>query len=406
MPVAFKSAGLSVGVFATVLVAIVCTHCAYILVTCAHELYRRTKVTMMTFPDVGEVAFATGPPWGRKYAKCARVSILIGLFGAYFGTCSVYTVIIASNLQQVIDHYTGVVLDERIYIATLLIPLIVLCWVPNLKMLAPVSMIANLFMGIGLGITLYYLVWDLGSPADLPQFGSWYALPQFFSITIFAMEAIGVVMPLENNMKTPQHFVGICGVLNLGMSAVTMVYILLGFMGYWKYGLATEGSITLNLPTEEFAAQSVKILIALAVYCTYGLQYFVCLEIVWNGVKDKVDPKNSRFYEYVVRTLLTTSTVVLAIAVPTIGPFLALIGALCFSFLGLVIPIFIEVVTFWEVGFGKFYWKIWKNIFVIIFGLIAMVTGSYTSVLDIISLYTEEPVQTPAGNFTSNSTLF
>ncbi|XP_023289365.1 proton-coupled amino acid transporter-like protein pathetic, partial [Orussus abietinus] len=33
MPVAFKSAGLLVGVFATILVAFVCTHCAYILVS-------------------------------------------------------------------------------------------------------------------------------------------------------------------------------------------------------------------------------------------------------------------------------------------------------------------------------------------------------------------------------------
>lgn len=76
-------------------------------------------------------------------------------------------------------------------------------------------------------------------------------LPVFFSITIFAMEAIGVVMPLENQMKTPQNFVGICGVLNRGMSGVTLVYIILGFLGYWHYGDATLDSITLNLPTEE-----------------------------------------------------------------------------------------------------------------------------------------------------------
>lgn len=54
-------------------------------------------------------------------------------------------------------------------------------------------------------------------------------------------------MPLENSMKTPKHFIGICGVLNQGMSGVTLVYILLGFLGYVKYGSEAEGSITLNL---------------------------------------------------------------------------------------------------------------------------------------------------------------
>ena len=62
---------------------------------------------------------------------------------------------------------------------------------------------------------------------------------------------VGVVMPLENSMKTPQHFVGICGVLNKGMSGVTLIYILLGFLGYVRYGDSTLGSITLNLPIEE-----------------------------------------------------------------------------------------------------------------------------------------------------------
>jgi proton-coupled amino acid transporter len=85
-------------------------------------------------------------------------------------------------------------LDERIYIAALLLPLILLGCVPNLKYLAPVSMIANLFMGIGLGITIYYLVQDVPSVSLRPHFnGSVYTIPQFFSIVIFAMEAIGVV---------------------------------------------------------------------------------------------------------------------------------------------------------------------------------------------------------------------
>jgi hypothetical protein len=81
-----------------------------------------------------------------------------------------------------------------VYIAALLIPLILLGLVPNLKYLAPVSMIANLFMAVGLGITIYYLVQDIPDASARPQFNaSINTIPQFFSIVIFAMEAIGVV---------------------------------------------------------------------------------------------------------------------------------------------------------------------------------------------------------------------
>lgn len=207
----------------------------------------------MNFSEVAEVAFANGPKWGRPYAKFFKVLILQSLFWTYFGTCSVYTVIIATNFQQVIEHQFGIAegtYSVRLYIAALLIPLIILAWVPNLKYLAPVSMVANLLMASGLGITFYYLVKD-NVVDNLPRVGKIDEFPEFFSITIFAMEAIGVVMPLENQMKTPQRFVGVCGVLNLGMSGVTLVYILLGFLGYRFYGEDTQGSITLNLPTED-----------------------------------------------------------------------------------------------------------------------------------------------------------
>lgn len=254
MPVAFMYSGLVFGIFCTLLTALVCTHCSYVLVKCAHKLYKRTQKPTMTFSEVAETAFENGPKWGRKLAKTAKYTILYNLFFTYFGTCSVYTVIVAKNFQQVLEHYIGEQMDIRVLIAYLLIPLILLAWIPNLKYLAPVSMIANFFMAVGLAITMYYLCTMMPQNAVMER--DWIAkdymtIPAFFSITIFAMEAIGVVMPLENEMGTPQNLVGICGVLNKGMSGVTLVYILLGFLGYAAFGDATEQSITLNLPTEE-----------------------------------------------------------------------------------------------------------------------------------------------------------
>lgn len=79
--------------------------------------------------------------------------------------------------------------------------------------------------------------------------------------------------------------------------------------------------------------------------------------------------------------------VLLAVAVPTIGPFIGLIGAFCFSLLGLIIPILIETVTYWDVGFGPCNWVVFKNIILFIFGVLSLVFGSYTSILDIVAIY-------------------
>jgi len=79
------------------------------------------------------------------------------------------------------------------------------------------------------------------------------------------------------------------------------------------------------------------------------------------------------------------------VTVPTISPFISLIGALCFSVLGLVVPAFIEVITFWERGLGPYRWRLWKNIVVGIFGVMALVFGSYTSIKEIAKLYSDTP---------------
>lgn len=214
-------------------------------------------------------------------------------------------------------------------------------------------------------------------------------------------------MPLENSMRTPQNFIGICGVLNQGMGGVTLVYILLGFFGYVKYGTEAEGSITLNLPIEDIAAQIVKILIGLAVFFTFGLQFYVCLEIGWNFIKDKFT-KRPTLVNYMMRTILVTASVLLAVAVPTIGPFVGLLGAFCFSILGLLVPVFIETVTYWETGFGKYNWVVWKNVFVCIFGMLALIFGSKDAIVDIMKLYgggdeSDALNSTLSANFTSST---
>lgn len=134
------------------------------------------------------------------------------------------------------------------------------------------------------------------------------------------------------------------------------------------------------------AAQVVKISIAIAVYCTFGLQFFVCVEIMWNSIKDRYT-KRPDLADYIMRTILVTLCVLLAVAVPTISPFMGVIGSFCFSLLGLIAPAFIEIITFWDIGFGPCKFMIWKNLLVCIFGLFALVFGTKDAVIEIARIY-------------------
>lgn len=194
-------------------------------------------------------------------------------------------------------------------------------------------------------------------------------------------------MPLENNMKTPTHFIGCPGVLNIGMFCVVTLYSLTGFFGYMKYGDSTQGSVTLNLPKDEILAQSVKLMIAIAIFFTYGLQFYVPMEIIWKNIKHRFGSKKLTA-EYIVRVILVVFTVGMAIAIPNLGPFISLVGAVCLSTLGLMFPSIIELVTVWESenGLGRFNWRLWKNIAIICFGVLGFLTGSYVSLQEIIDM--------------------
>lgn len=98
-----------------------------------------------------------------------------------------------------------------------------------------------------MAITFAYLLKDLPRISTVRAFAPLNALPLYCATAIYAFEGIGVVLPLENNMKTPQDFDGLNGVLNTGMTIVAVMYTAVGFFGYLKYGDRVQASITLNL---------------------------------------------------------------------------------------------------------------------------------------------------------------
>jgi len=59
------------------------------------------------------------------------------------------------------------------------------------------------------------------------------------------------VLPLENEMKNPKKFGSVFGVLNASMLPISLLYTVVGLLGYLKYGENTKGSITLDMPQTE-----------------------------------------------------------------------------------------------------------------------------------------------------------
>ncbi|XP_040170575.1 proton-coupled amino acid transporter-like protein CG1139 isoform X1 [Anopheles arabiensis] len=385
MPDAFKHAGLYVGLFGTLFMGAVCTHCMHMLVNCSHELCRRLQVPSLSFADVCQRAFESGPIGLRRYSKLATNLINMFLVITQLGFCCVYFVFVAANLREVIAHYFFD-LHTRIYLLLLLIPMVLLNLVKNLKYLTPISLIAALLTVTGLSCTFYYMLQDLPNTHTVKPYSSWAQLPLYFGTAIYAFEGIGMVLPLENNMKTPEDFGGWSGVLNTGMVIVACLYTAVGFFGYLKYGDSVKGSITLNLPGDEFIAQLVRIMMALAIFFSYSLQFFVPMSILNPHIRRRLHTEQSRLIgEYLARVSLVVFTFILAAMIPNLGAVISLVGAVSSSTLALIFPPLIEIVTFWPDKLGRHYWVLWKDIAIMVFGILGFIFGTYTSVAQILN---------------------
>lgn len=119
-----------------------------------------------------------------------------------------------------------------------------------MKYLAPFSTLANIITLVSFGIIAYYIFREPISFDDRHAVGKLEEFPLFFGTVLFALEAIGVILPLENEMRTPKAFGGKTGVLNKAMVVIVFLYVGMGLFGYLNYGSAISGSITLDLPDE------------------------------------------------------------------------------------------------------------------------------------------------------------
>ncbi|CAG9134607.1 unnamed protein product [Plutella xylostella] len=251
MPLAFRNAGILVGSVGTVVVGLVCAHALHILVKTSQELCVEARRPCVGYADTCDLVFQYGPKSIRKFAPIAREVADWALAVTHLGACCVYIVVVAESFKQVSDSYGGPDWPVTVYCALTLMPLVPLTQITKLKYLVPFSAFANVVWLVSIGISVYYCLTDVPSLNERDLATSLSGIPLFVSTCLFAMEGVGVVMPVENEMERPQQFLGCPGVLNIAMSAVVVLYGFIGFFGYLKYGDEVRGSLTLNLPQDQ-----------------------------------------------------------------------------------------------------------------------------------------------------------
>ncbi|XP_015515344.2 proton-coupled amino acid transporter-like protein CG1139, partial [Neodiprion virginianus] len=164
LPRAFKETGTISGAACSILTGFVTMYTAITTVRCAQILCKRVRVPSLDLGEVASSSFEYGPEFLRKYGRTFKAVTNVMACFAEYQTVIIYILYVATSFQQVIEYFSTIVWDVRIYILLSAPFYCLVSLVPNLQYLTPMSVVGSLFLIAGFFVTLYYFFKDMKSP--------------------------------------------------------------------------------------------------------------------------------------------------------------------------------------------------------------------------------------------------
>ncbi|KAI5700781.1 hypothetical protein M8J75_002805 [Diaphorina citri] len=409
MPIAFKNAGIVDGLIGCALISFIASYGMHQLLRMQHHVAKQMGVPLIDYADAMKHAVEGGPKGISWLSKPAPYLVDFFLCSFQIGVCCIYVSFISNNLKQISDEF-WIVLSLRTWFIITGAIILPLNQLRNLHHLSPLSTAGDFLVVGGLGVVFYYIFKDglsLGSDVELIPENPFKGFALFFGTLMTAVQSIGVIVSLENNMKQPADYRKPCGVFNIGMVFITCLYGFTGLVGYMKYGAATQGSVTLNLPKTSILPVLVKLAFAFVILFTYPLQCFMPTDILWrNYVRIHITQKSRKWvYNTILRTVLVVFSVLVASLIPFLDLLISTVGAFSLPTVGITFPAIMELSVFYKENRLTTWIKI-KCIALIIFGIFSMILCTYVCLFSISDAgpNTANPTQVFVGNLTATLT--
>lgn len=329
LPGSFVSGGLVFSICLMVFIAAICLVAFQILV----------KAQQSVGGSYGDVAQAL-------YGKWLRWLIQFFLCLSQMGFVASYLIFISENIGLAVDTLSNCSspIESKYYIWMVLIIIIPICWVRKIAKLSWLAVVADIFILFGLVSVLYFCSDQIATKGPGPNIQM--INPNDFALMIgtavFSFEGIGMVIPVIEGMKQPEKFPF---VLNLGMVIVTLIFVLIGVIGYVAFGENTQASVVANLPKVPLSV-TVQLLYALAMILTSPFMLYPPLTIIVRGIfgthKSGRTQNRFKWLKNLTRSIIpiVCAAVSFGVGSSNLDKFVALVGSiacmpLCFIFPGM-----------------------------------------------------------------------
>uniref|UniRef100_A0A5F8GU71 Proton-coupled amino acid transporter 1-like n=1 Tax=Monodelphis domestica TaxID=13616 RepID=A0A5F8GU71_MONDO len=375
LPLAIKNAGIIVGPLSLLVLGIMVIHCMGILVKCAHHFCHRMQRSFVDYGDSVMYGMEASPffwlqrhsTWARLHGKIIKLLLGLMLHNQNRAIDLGYSSKLSSCIVGLADNQHGTCERD--------VPMSLGHLVRSLLIITQLGFCSVYFLFLA-----DHFKQDLPNPKNLPWSANWQSYTLFFGSAIFSLEGIGVILPIENQMKFPGHYTV---VLYMGMPIIIVLYITLGTLGYLKFGENVQANIILNLPNC-WLYQSIKLLYSVGIFFTYALQFYVPTKIIIPIVISCVPEQWELLVDLSVRALMVCITYIVAMLIPHMELVIALLGSASCTALALIIPPLLEICTYYLDGISSF--TIIKDLLISSVGILGCIMGTYQSFYELIHL--------------------
>jgi hypothetical protein len=309
----------------------------------------------------------------------------------------------AENIHDVCNQWEYTSADVHLIMVCIVLPILFLCWLPKLKHLVPLSVIANIANLLCICVVIYDVLLYEESYEEALAFGSVTDLPFFLGSVFFALNATGLMLPLKKEMKEPGRFNSTFGILTATYFPVFLMYALFCPLCALKYGSAVKESVTQNVQQSNSLKECMILANALVLILQYPLFTYVIFDVIWSSLK-KANKKVTNLFaaEYVLRSAIAMMIFLITYLLPSVNLFLTFGGAVGTMIDSLLFPALTQTMVVWRVGESKraFYQCLCKNISISIVAVVLIVSGGACCIQDILRYYSYR--NATVGNITAS----
>ncbi|KAL3078922.1 hypothetical protein niasHS_014704 [Heterodera schachtii] len=363
LPLASKDAGPLYEMTLLFCIAIISFYAMSNLVKGAQYHYTRLKIPFLTFGDLAEESCKVSFGWIKNYGPLAKNIVNIITIVHQFGICSMYYLFIATTATTFHTLIKGNVDNEpkgkdATWFLFIFLPIVALNSIVSMRILSIMCLIGNVLMITSLTLILFMLskiVFTDGAhpiPFALPSAEGFFKACGTIIVSCLAQS---LVLPMENKIKKPSQMLGPFGVLSGGIAISTIVYAIVGFLGYSAYGINLRDSVLDHLECVNdkkeltILTSIIRIALCLSIFASFMLQMFVIVGVLWPLLEKRIE-KLSRIWkigiQFVFRAILVSVCLVISYSINNLAAIIRLIGVTTGTLLAFVLPAIFDLLTF------------------------------------------------------------